>query len=163
MRLGNDRRERTRSAGSAHFVGKRRFSPLPSHAILAALTMLLPVAAHPKPLGPSSSGSVEISVSVAPRFKVSMAAASDSASVRQGSSSRPCLAANVPALTLPVLLLPPSARGLDAFQAGAGQEPVPGKRGVTAIMPCGHAGDHNGATASLADKKGDQLWLVRPE
>jgi hypothetical protein len=87
-------------------AGKRRAKPHYVAACLAAATasLMLPsagrAAARAASVGPTSSASVEIRVSVAPQYRLNSVAASSSTAVRGL-----CIASNGPPMLLPVMLV----------------------------------------------------------
>ena len=78
-------------------------------AFLAVVTLVMPnPAIAGREIGPTSSGSLEISISVAPRYQINTGKAFGTQASQDGSSGRLCLETNSPAPSLPVQLLRPS-------------------------------------------------------
>lgn len=153
-------------------VGDRRSSLRPANCgerralFLAVATVLLPAAANPGPaVGSAFSGSVEISVSVAPRYKVLAVSAPDAARVRPRThSDRLCLATNSSAPTMPVMLVRPTTRRQHLRKAGSGEDMQLAEGAETEIWRCGLMKDQS--TSRVVNPMGwsaSQLLLVRPE
>lgn len=162
-----------RHAGRAFALfGARRLSRRPTHRggrraiFLAVATILLPAAANSSPaVGSSSSGSVEISVSVAPGYKVLAIEASDGASVQPDvHSARLCLATNSSSPTMPVMLVRPSARRPELREPASDVNMQPADGTALGIRPCGLTDDSSASRAfDPADLRTNQMLLVHPE
>lgn len=152
--------------------GDLRSSPRPAHrggrrtAFLAVATVLLPAAADPTPaVGSVSSGSVEISVLVAPRYKVIAFKAPDAASVR--SDVHPgwfCLTTNSSVPTMPVKLVWPRTRRPNFPEVEPGEDMQLANATATGISRCGlMEAKPASRTPDPEDRLAGQLWLIRPE
>ena len=153
-------------------VGDRRSSPRPPQhggrrvIFLAVAAALLPAAANPDSAVSSvSSGSVEISVSVAPRYKILAVNARDATSAQPVTySDLLCLATNSSTPTMPVKLVRPATHRPKLREAEFGEDMQPVDGSTTGTWRCGlmegRSASHNpNPKVELAD----QLLLVRPE
>jgi hypothetical protein len=131
----------------------------PRALLLTAAVALLPVPADASPtVGSVWSGQVEISVSVAARYKLRALEMPDVAHVRPGVRPRRlCLATNSSAPMLPVFLVQ------DLPETGANEDMLPGDGAaeigrcvVTEGEPVSHA-------ANAVYRTDGQLMLIRPE
>lgn len=168
MRPIKDPGRKCRRAITALF-DDRRWSPGPNHSggpralFLAGAAAMLPAAANSSPAaGSVSSGRVEISVSVGPRYQV---LADDRVGVRRGvHSGRPCLATNSSAPVMPVTLVRRPASRPDPRKPNSGENMQLEARTVAGIGRCGPMDDKAVWRAvNPADRTAGQLWLVYPE
>jgi len=156
--MTDDKASRSQSGISGAFTqnGNRGNPPRAQHVwpgVAAASLLLLfavaqPAAAHP-PIGPTSSASVEISVSVAPSFKL----ASNASASQEPKAAPYCIATNGEQMALPILLVP--ASNSEARDSSGGN-----------ANPLGWCGRDDGLQVSQA-RTGDGmpagLVLIRPE
>ena len=173
--LQDRRRKYGIAAGAFGPAGKRRLTPVRlargegKAVLLAAATLLLPAAANAGPaVGSVSSGSVEISVSVAPRYKVAPEAAVVAHFRPAVHSGRYCLATNLPAPTMPVVLVWSSSRRPGSPEAEAvlvpGQYTEIEPEAAAGVRPCGLVEDDSTSHApGQAGRPAGRLLLVRPE
>lgn len=152
--------------------GDRRSAPRPARRggrralILAVATALLPAAAtSSSAAGSASSSRVEISVSVAPRYKVMAVQPPGAARVRRElHSDWPCVETNLSAPTMPVTLVRSSTRGPDLRKAGPGDDMQLADGTATGIWRCGLMQANSASrTPNPTDRSASQLLLVRPE
>lgn len=173
VRSRKDTGSECRDATSAFtLVGDRRSLPRPPQRggrralFLAVATVLLPAAANPGPaVGSASSGSVEISVSVAPRYKVLAVNAPDATGVRPGPhSDLLCWATNSSAPTIPVKLVRSTTRRPNLREAESGEDMQLVDGTTTGLSRCGLMDDRSAPRApNPKDRLAGQLLLVRPE
>lgn len=171
MRQRNDKvRQCQFAAGADALPGDRRSSPALARrgnrtAVLLAISILMPAnAANAGPgTGPTSSGTVEISISVAPRYKLLAEEASGAGAIQEGQSGRVCLTTNSSALSLPVMLVRPFRRRPEPSKAEPGHD-WPADGSATEIRSCGPGQDHS-APLDLdpMERSASQLVLVRPD
>lgn len=134
-------------------------------SLLIAMAMMPASAQSSRPAGLASSGSVRISVSVAPRYEVRAVNASTPAGARpKGYSVRLCLVTNSSVPPMPVALVRPSAPRMDDGRAGGGAD-EPGAMGIRAgDVRCSPIDDGFAPEVlNAADRAGGQWLLVRPE
>jgi len=147
-------RRKSGLSGAFTPIGKRQKAPRvldagPSIAAASLLFLALaePAAANPR-IGPTSSASVEISVSVAPSFKLA-----SSASARQElKTATYCIATNGEQMALPVLLV----------QANSGEALDP-SAGTANPLPWCNANGRPHDQAYAEDRMRRGLLLIRPE
>ena len=155
--MTNDKANRPKSGIAGAFTqnGKRGNPPCAQHVWpgFAAASLLLfavaqPAAANP-PIGQTSSASVEISVSVAPSFRLASNASAD----QEPKAASYCIASNGEQMALPILLVP------------ANDNEVRDSSGANA-NPLGWCGRDNGPLVGQArteDRTPAGLVLIRPE
>lgn len=128
-------------------------------ALLGAAAAMMPTIAHSsQAAGSASSGSVQISVSVATKYKVRTA---DLTTLirgrRNGHSGRFCLATNSSTPAMPIRLVPPSAHRLTANDTGLLAEENEGAGMPPEAWRCSLMDE------SFAEPVAGRWWLVRPE
>lgn len=123
-------------------------------AILMLLALPDQVAARPQ-IGPTSSASIKISVSVAPRFGLGAGAPAihDMESATAG-AGRFCLAVNGRPTDLPVMLVWPSTGQTSPVHMG--------KERVEQLIPCNSARAPEAADRQV-DTSASGLLIIRPE
>lgn len=133
--------------------------------MLLAILILIPANAANASLGtgPTSSGTVEISISVAPRYKLLVEEASGAGAIQEGQSGRLCLTTNSSALSLPVMLVRPSTRRPDPSKAEPRHD-RPADGWATKIRSCGPGQDHSAPLdLDAMERSASPLVLVRPD
>lgn len=134
--------------------------------LLAVAAAMVPAIAQASKTARSvSSGSVQISVSVAPRYKVLAVDAPSLAGVRpERHSDRLCLVTNSSMPTMPVKLVRPSAQWLDVGQAGLGAHEQIAVQKPRGAWLCSLIDDRStSGSPNLEDRAGGRWLLVRPE
>lgn len=167
MRQGNDKVRQCRFAegadasfghrGSLPGVVRRRSQT----ALLLTAAILMPAnAANADPgIGPTAVGLVEISISVAPQYRLLAREAPGASDIRKDHANRPCLATNSSAPLLPVMLVRPSTHRSNSSNAGP-----PGNGSATEIRSCGKQHDQSAPLAlNPTEHPESPLVLVRPD
>lgn len=134
--------------------------------LLAVAAVMTPAIAHSNPPARSgSSGSVQISVSVALRYKVLAVDAPDAARGRpERHFDRLCLATNSSVPPMPVMLVQPSSDRLNFGEVGVGVDGQPADWTPTGVWRCWLMDDGVASGAPHPADRPDGRWLmVRPE
>ena len=154
--MTHDKASRSQFGIAGAFTQNGKCGKLPVQDVwpAAAATSLLlfaiaqPAAANP-PIGPTSSASVEISLSVAPSFRL----ASNASAGQERKAAPYCIATNGEQMALPIMLVP--ANDSEARDSSGGN-----------ANPLGWCGRDDGAQVSQArteDRTRAGLVLIRPE
>lgn len=133
--------------------------------LLIAMAMVPARAQSSRSAGLASSGSVRISVSVAPKYEVRRVTASTPADTRSmGHSARLCLITNSSVPPMPVALVRASAKWMDVGKISDGTD-EPGAMGTGASdVRCSPIEDGFAPEVlNAADRTGHPWLLVRPE
>lgn len=160
------------AAGALAPVGLLPLTLRPAHraernvVLLAVAAAMIPAIAHSSPAARSvSSGSVQISVSVAPRYKVLAVEAPDAARDRpERYFDRLCLATNSSVPPMPVMLVRPSTHRLDVGEAGLDEDGQLADGTSTGVWRCSLMNDRSASEApNPADRAPGRWLLVRSE
>lgn len=133
--------------------------------MLLAVTICLPAGANSRPaIGTASSGKVEISLSVAPRYKVLALKGPVAGSVRTSAQAgQLCLAANLSGPVMPVALLWSSGRGPETGVAASLQDARLGHEKAIGIWACTGESHWASPAPDPAARPNRRMLLVRPE
>lgn len=162
-----DRIGESRGASGASFVPReRRSSPAPgcrgarAALCLVAATALLPAASHAGPAG--DSGTVNISVSVAARYRLVTATAPRVEP--QGQAPGFCLATSSLEPAMPVMVVLTSGPRADGHETALATDKPRAAGRATAIARCDTLHEQSASPAIALDRRAtDKLLLVRPE
>lgn len=142
--------------------GSRRLSQMPARVMLAFLVLLSAHAAYAESrTGQTSSASVEISISIASRYKLQSVASSANAN-GQPTHDRLCLAANTPGPLMAVMLVQDSRREPSMSMPGTAWTRHSAEF-ATELKACGLSGHSPSHTLEPIRLSSNLPVLVRPE
>lgn len=155
----------TASAGRSRFARRVPNKSILGVLLLAVAAAMTPAIAHSsKPAASVSSGSVQISVSIAPKYRLTVTAPSPSPIRPAVHSDRVCLGTNASVPSMPVNLVRSLSKWIDVGREGVGaNEPAP--MGIMAgTWRCSPIDDGAASDFLNAEDRAAGPWLlVRPE